>query len=72
MENIEDLCVSHNYTQRDILLLPLHLMLFILHTTILLLPPSHPPPPYPPLTDISNVVFQTLRFEKVRGKGTGK
>jgi hypothetical protein len=40
--------------------------------TLLLLPPSHPPPPYPPLTDISNVVFQMLRFEKVRGKGTGK
>jgi hypothetical protein len=31
-------------------------------------PPSSSPslPPPPPLTDISNVVFQTLRFEKAR------
>ena len=57
---------------------PSHLLLlrFILLPTILhhlLLSPScPPPPPPPPLTDISNVVFQTLRFEKVRGKSTGK
>jgi hypothetical protein len=55
MENMEDFCVSHNYTQRDPLLLP--------HYLLLLLFPSHSPPP---LTDISNIVFQTLWFEKVR------
>ena len=53
---MEDFCVSHNYTQRDLLLCLLHL----------LLPTSCPPPPPPQLTDISNVIFQTLRFEKVR------
>ena len=45
MENMEDFCVSHNYTQRDLLLLPqlLLLILYILLPTsilLLLLPPS--------------------------------
>jgi hypothetical protein len=31
----------------------------------------HPLSP-PPVTDISSVVFQALRFEKVRAKSTGK
>jgi hypothetical protein len=57
-------------TQKDflhshhILLLPSH--------HLLLTPSRPPPPPSPPLTYISNVVFQTLRFEKVREKSTGK
>jgi hypothetical protein len=37
MENMEDFCVSHCYTQRDLLLL-LHLLL--LHLFLLLLQPA--------------------------------
>jgi hypothetical protein len=35
MENMEDFCDSHNYTQRDLILLPL---LLILLPALLLLP----------------------------------
>jgi hypothetical protein len=52
MENVEDFCVSHNYTQRDLLLL-LHL-----HRC----PP--PLPPTPPLSPSSSsaAVIIALRF----------
>jgi hypothetical protein len=39
MENIEDFCVSHNYTGRDIFLLPLlFLLLHLNHPPTLLIP----------------------------------
>jgi hypothetical protein len=49
MENMEDFCVSHNYTQRDLLLPPsccsLHpAFLFLLHLLLHLLLHHHPPP----------------------------
>ena len=56
MENMEDFCVSHSYTQRDPLPPSPPALLLLL---ILLLPPSHhPPPPSPSIHVYIYIVFQ--------------
>jgi hypothetical protein len=51
MENMEDFCVSHYYTRRDLLLL------LYLHCN----PPPAPPPPLPPSSSFAAIII-VLKF----------
>ena len=58
MENMEDFCVSHNYSQRDRLLFPRH------HRHRRPTPPPPPPPPPLPSSLYTCIYIVFFRIEK--------